>query len=147
MRTLYLIIPCSADIFRKTDFENIVATSISYFFQSYFYAPAWIDLGYIVFDPVRLSVHPSVCLFVCQNFHIGYIFWLERVRAFIFHMSIPCDKTFLLVPSLRSSVKVKYQGHTFQKTGFAEGNGVLQTHLVFSFESANWIFIPFPNTP
>ena len=30
-------------------------------------------------------------------------------------MSIPCDKTFLLVPSSRSSVKVKYQGHSFRK--------------------------------
>ena len=32
-------------------------------------------------------------------------------------MSIPCDKTFVFVPTSRSSVKVKvkYQGHSFQK--------------------------------
>ena len=47
-------------------------------------------------------------------------------------MSIPCDKTFMLVLSLRSSVrvKVKYQGHSFRKNGHFGGIGVSQTHLV-----------------
>ena len=44
------------------------------------------------FWPVRLSVCPFVCLFVLKNFYIGYIFWLVRLRAFMFNMSIPCDK-------------------------------------------------------
>ena len=77
----------------------------------HFYAPASIDQGQMVFDL-------SVCLFfVSKNFlHWPYL-WLVRVRTFIFHMSIPCDKTSLFVPSSRSSVKVnvEYQGHNFQK--------------------------------
>ena len=51
-------------------------------------------------------------------------------------MSIPCDKTFMLVPRSRSSVKikVKYQGHSFRKKirGGGGGIGVSQTHLVFN---------------
>ena len=35
--------------------------------------------------------------------------------TFIFHMCIPWGKTLSLVPKSRSSVKVKYQGHSFQK--------------------------------
>ena len=37
--------------------------------------------------------------------------------AFIFHMYIPCSKTFSFVPRSRSPVKVsmKYQCHIFQK--------------------------------
>ena len=84
-----------------------------------FYAPTSIDQGHMVFGPsVCLCVH----LFVRKNFYIGHIFWLVRLRAFIFHMSIPCDKTFLLVPSSRSSVKVKYQGHSFKKNGHCGGH-------------------------
>ena len=51
-------------------------------------------------------------------------------------MSIPCDKTFLLVTSSRSSVKVKdkYQGHSFLKNGCC---GcilfVLHKHILFCF--------------
>ena len=45
------------------------------------------------------TVPLSVPLFVHKYFYIGHIFWLVRVRAFIFHMSILCDMTFLLVPS------------------------------------------------
>ena len=57
---------------------------------------------------------------------------MARLRAFIFHMSIPCDKTFLLVLSSKASikVKVKYQGHSFRKNGHCRGIGVSQTHLV-----------------
>ena len=43
------------------------------------------------------------------------------VRAFVFDMSIPCDKT---------SVKVKYQGHNFQINGHCGGIHVARTHLV-----------------
>ena len=45
-------------------------------------------------------------------------------------MRIPRDKTFLLVPSSRLYVKVKYQGHTFRKNGRCGGIGVSQTHPV-----------------
>ena len=78
----------------------------------FFFAPASIDQGHIVFGP---PVCPCVHLCVCNNFYIGHIFWLVRLKAFIFHMSIPCDKTSLLVPSSRSSVKVKYQSCSFWK--------------------------------
>ena len=72
--------------------------------------------GAYTFWPVRLSARPFVRLFVRKNFYMGHIFSLVRVRAFIFHVSIPCEKTFLLVSSSRSSVKVevKYQGHSFR---------------------------------
>ena len=55
-----------------------------------------------------------------QNFNIGRTFWLVRVRAFIFHMSIPCDKTVLLAPSSRTSVKAKvsFHDHTHMKWNF-----------------------------
>ena len=69
-----------------------------------FYAPALIDRGHLGFGP---SVHLFVYLFVSKNFFIGHIFRLVCVGAFIFYTSIPCDKTFLLVQSSRSSVKVK----------------------------------------
>ena len=66
----------------------------------------------------------SVWLFVCKNFYTGHIFWLVRLRAVIFHMSIPCDKTFLLVPSSRSSVRVnfKYQDHRLKKKWLLPGH-------------------------
>ena len=45
---------------------------------------------------------------------------MVRVKAFIFHMSIPCDKTFLLVSSSSSlKVSVEYKGHNFQKIAVA----------------------------
>ena len=49
-------------------------------------------------------------------------------------MSIPFDKTFLLVPSSRSSVKVKvrYQGHNFQKMAVA-GAFVFHEHILLFF--------------
>jgi hypothetical protein len=31
------------------------------------------------------------------NFNIGHIFWMASDRAFLFHMCVPYDKTFLLV--------------------------------------------------
>jgi hypothetical protein len=34
-----------------------------------------------------------------KNFNIGHIFWMASDRAFIFHMCVPFDKTFLLVPN------------------------------------------------
>ena len=48
-------------------------------------------------------------------------------------MSIPCDKTFSLLPSSMScvKVKVKYQGHSFCKNGRCGGIGVSQTHFFF----------------
>ena len=67
----------------------------------------------------------SVPLFVCKNFYSGHIFQLVRDRAFIFHMSIPCDKIFLFVPRSRSNIKV-----TIFKNGCCGGIGVSQTHLV-----------------
>ena len=36
-------------------------------------------------------------------------------RVFIFHIYIPWGKTLSIAPKSRSSVKVKYQGHSFRK--------------------------------
>jgi hypothetical protein len=62
-----------------------------------FYAPLSEDLEHIVFG---LSVCSSVCLFVrqsvCKNFNIGHIFLMVSDRAFVFNMSVPCEKTFIL---------------------------------------------------
>ena len=58
---------------------------------------------------------------------------LVRVIALVFHMSIPCEKTFMLVPSSRSSVKVKvrYQDHSFRKNCNCRGISISQTQAVF----------------
>ena len=55
--------------------------------------------GQIVF--VILSVCHSVSLSFCPplwNFNLANNFWKVSARALIFHMSIPCDKTFPWVP-------------------------------------------------
>ena len=52
--------------------------------------------------------------------------------AFIFHIHIPCGKALSLVPKSTSSVKVKYQGHSFQK------NGRFGEHWCFT--NTSWFF-------
>ena len=87
-----------------------------------FYAPASIDQGHS-FWPVCLCVSLSICLSV-KTFTLDVSFdWLD-LQAFIFRMSIPCDKTFLLVPSSRSNIKV-----TVFKNGCCGGISVSQTQL------------------
>ena len=53
-----------------------------------FYAPKIKDQGHIVFV---LSL---------WNFNLANNFWTVSAKAFIFHMNIPCNKTFPLVPLL-----------------------------------------------
>ena len=60
----------------------------------FFIAPASIDRGHTVFGL-------SFCLST-KNFYIGHSFWMVGDKAIIFHMIIPCDKTFLLVLNSRS---------------------------------------------
>ena len=81
-------------------------------FLSSFCAPASIDFGHIDFV---LYICSPVSLFLCVRKTLAITF--DCNRAFIFQMFIPYGKTFSLVPMSRSSikVKVKYQGHTFQK--------------------------------
>ena len=50
-------------------------------------------------------------------------------------MSMSCDKTFLLVPSSRSSIEVEYQGHNFQKMAVAEAL-VFRKHIMFLIKLA-----------
>ena len=57
-------------------------------------------------------------------------------KAFIFLIYIPWVKTLYLVPKSRSSVKVKYEGHSLRKNGNCRGIHVSQTHLV-SFSICN----------
>ena len=47
-----------------------------------------------------------------NSLKLAVFFLFVRVRAFISHRSIPCDKTFLLVPSSKLSAKVSFEGHT-----------------------------------
>ena len=56
-------------------------------------------------------------------------------RAFIIDIYILWDKALSLVPKSRSSVKVKYQGHSFQKNGRCRGIWVTNT---FCFGSCNF---------
>ena len=53
----------------------------------YFYAPEIEDRGACCFFPV--SFCPPL-----WNFNLANNFWTESARALIFHMRIPCDKTF-----------------------------------------------------
>ena len=46
--------------------------------------------------PIVITVYLSVS----KNFNIGHYFCTLRNRAFIFYMSVPRDKTFLLVPKV-----------------------------------------------
>ena len=72
---------------------------------TFYYAPEIEDRGAYCFCPVCHSVIPSLCHSVipsfCHslwNFNLANNFWTVNARALIFHMSIPCDKTFLWVP-------------------------------------------------
>ena len=61
-----------------------------------FYAPEIKDRGHIVFVlSVILSFCPPFWKFNLATFNN---FWTVSARALIFHMSIPCDITFLWVP-------------------------------------------------
>ena len=51
-------------------------------------------------------------------------------RAFIFHKCIPWGKTLSLVAKSRSSVKVKYQGNSFEKMAIV-GTLVFHKHNLF----------------
>ena len=52
--------------------------------------------GTIIFNPVTLTLEFDLLF---KNFNLAKIFWTVSARALIFHMSIPCDKTFLWTPS------------------------------------------------
>ena len=54
------------------------------------YAPETEDRGAYCFYPICHSVIP----FLCQKFNLANNFWTVSARTLIFHMSIPCDKTF-----------------------------------------------------
>ena len=54
----------------------------------------WKDLsaGTTMFDIVTLTL--KFDQFLKKTFNLAYIFWTGIARALIFHMIIPCDKTF-----------------------------------------------------
>ena len=52
-------------------------------------------------------------------------------RALYISHEYNCDKTLLFVPSPRSSIKFKYQGHSFRKMAVA-GTLVFYKHSLFS---------------
>ena len=51
-------------------------------------------MGTKIFDLVTLTLKFDLLI---KNFNLGHIFLTRRGRAFILHMYIPCDKTFLCV--------------------------------------------------
>ena len=76
----------------------------------------------------------SIPLFVClstKTFTLAIFFDWSDLGPSYFTCVYLVNKTFLFVPSLRSSVKVEYQGHSFRKSGDCEGICVSQTQLVF----------------
>ena len=80
---------------------------------TFYYAPEIEDRGAYCFCPVCHSVIPSLCHSVipsfCHslwNFNLANNFWTVNARALIFHMSIPCDKTF---PWIRRTVKATFE--------------------------------------
>ena len=50
-----------------------------------------LSVGTIIFDPVTLTLEFDPFF---ENFNLANNFWKLSARALIFHMSIPCDKTF-----------------------------------------------------
>ena len=62
-----------------------------------FYAPEIKDRGAYCFCPVCHTVILSFCP-PLWNFNLANKFWTVSARALIFHMSIPCDKTFKWLP-------------------------------------------------
>ena len=105
----FLLVTCSRSSARsrsvfKINFIEKTMMSLRGWSSAFFLCPLIDWSEDIVFG---LSICLQVCLFVCKNFDIGHIFWLVRVRAFIIHMSLSCDKNFLLVTSSRSSALSK----------------------------------------
>ena len=76
-----------------------------------FYAPRSKIGGHIVFV---LSVILSFCHSL-WNFNLSYKFWTVSARALIFHMSIPCDKTFPWVSIIFDPVTLTLEFDPFKK--------------------------------
>ena len=57
-------------------------------------------------------------------------------RTFMF-ICIPSGKTFSFIPSSRSSVKVKDQGHIFQKNGRYRGISISHLTLYHTIPTVN----------
>ena len=80
----------------------------------------------------RLGAHCfcPICL-SAKNFNIGHNFWMLSDRAFIYHMCIPCGKTFSLVPRSQSrwwsNIKVVF----FKKEIAVEGALVFHEQSCF----------------
>jgi hypothetical protein len=51
-----------------------------------------------------------------KNFNIGHIFWMASDMDFIFHMYVPYDKTFLLVPNFLTLWPWAWSLNQFSKT-------------------------------
>jgi hypothetical protein len=110
--------------------------------SSYFYAPVSKDRGHRFW---------LVRLFVFKIFNIGHIFWVVSYKAFIFHLNVFCDKTFLLLPWYLTSwpwptFKNINIGHTFWKVSVTTfifhmcilcDEGFLLVHWFLS--SWNWL--------
>jgi hypothetical protein len=57
-----------------------------------------LSVGTNIFDLLTLKFY-----LLFKNFNIDHIFWMVSDRAFIFHMCIPFDINFLLVPNFLTS--------------------------------------------
>ena len=106
----------------------VITEPLVYIAVIFFYAPTSIDRGHVVFG---MSVCPSVRLSVCfsANTYIGYIFWVVRVRAFIFH-----ECTLWLNLSVGTKFKVISEGQgQISRSQFSK-KWPFHKHSLFSYE-------------
>ena len=65
-----------------------------------FYTPPPPQTKFWGYIGITLPICLAVRLFVQSELNLGYTFWIKRDKAFILHMWIPCDKTFLSVTKI-----------------------------------------------
>ena len=98
------------------------------------FMPPHRQIGAYSFWSVRVSVFSFVRLFASRNFYIGHSFLMVSNRAFIFDICLPLCKPLSLVPKSRSSVKVKYQGHSFLQKMAVAAAFIYHKHNLFLFK-------------
>jgi hypothetical protein len=60
----------------------------------------YLSIGTIIFYLLALTLKFDLHFKSCN---IGNIFWMVSDGDFVFHMHVPCDKTFILVPLILTS--------------------------------------------
>lgn len=62
---------------------------------------SWLKISHFIMPPQsEFRGYIDFGFFECQNFNLAHNFWIVSDRGLVFHFVIPCDKTFLLEPTL-----------------------------------------------